>query len=333
MTTLSDVAIAAGVSTTTVSHVINGTRHVSAATIERVRAAIATTGYRPNAYARALRTATTDTVGFIASDVANPYSTGVMRGITSELRASGRTLLVATSDEEPELELEAIDSLVQRRVDGLIIALTSESPASTVARLHALDVPVVLIDRAYDDPIDQVLVENRRAVAGVVGELLDCGHRHVAMVAGREHHSTTAERVAGWRDAHRDRRIPIDERMLLHIDGGADDAEMMVGELLDSRTRPTAVFAANNVLTLGVLRALRARSLSVPADLSFAAFDDVDWADLLQFPVTALAQPEHRIGVEAVRLLRRRIDDADAPIERLRLEPILHRRASIAPPA
>ena len=151
-TSLADVARISGVSTATVSHVINGTRYVSPETVEKVRNAIASTGYRPNPYARALRTATSESIGFVASDVSNSYSTAVMRGIASALRTRGYTLLVADADENPTLEHEAIDALVERKVDGLIVAPTTSTDPVSFEQIEQIGVPVVLVDRAV--PLD-----------------------------------------------------------------------------------------------------------------------------------------------------------------------------------
>lgn len=332
MTTLTEVAAAAGVSTATVSHVINSTRYVSPTTIEKVREAIARTGYRPNPYARALRTASTESVGFVASDISNPYSTAVMRGIAAALREANHTMLVADANDDPSLERDAIDALVNRRVDGFIIAPTTAVDAATFEQIEGSGVPVVLIDRAVPLPLDQVLVENINSVESVVGEMLEKGHSRVGIIAGRRDHSTTTERLAGWRLAHEKRGIPVDDSLIALGATDSERARVATAGLLDRVDRPTAIFSASNVESFGALRAIKAAGLTIPRDISFAAFDDIEWADLLDSPLTCLAQPTTEIGREAVGLLLRRLADSSVEHRVVRLAPELRARGSIQAP-
>lgn len=332
MVTLTEVAAAAGVSTATVSHVINQTRPVAVETVARVKEAIRETGYHRNPHARALRTATTESVGFVASDIVNPFSTALMGGIAAALREARYTLLVANADENPELERDVVDALARQRVDGLIVALTTEASQDDVEYIAGLGIPVVLVDRAVSIPVDQVLVENTEAVAAVIGEMLDRGHRRVAIVAGKEHHSTTVERVEGWRQAHRRRGLAIDEGLVALGSVDPPAAAAATTALLGLADPPTAFFSTSNVISLGMLRALRAARLPVPEQVSFAAFDDVEWADLLGTPITCLAQPTFDLGATAVELLLRRLADPAAEHRTVRLPPELHVRESVGGP-
>lgn len=330
MVKLADVASVAGVSIATVSHVMNQTRPVAAETIVRVNEAIQQTGYRRNPHARALRTSTTESVGFVASDIANPFTTALMGGIAAALHQADYALLVANAEEDPARERETVDALARQRVDGLIVALTTEATQADVEHIAGLGIPIVLVDRAVSVAVDQVLVENTAAVASVVGDMLDLGHRRVAIVAGKEHHSTTIERVEGWRRAHLRRGLGLDEELVSVGSADASDAAAATTALLALTDPPTAFFSASNVITLGMLRALKAARLSVPEQASFAAFDDVEWADLLGTPITCLAQPTFDLGTAAVGLLLRRLADPDAEHRTLRLPPVLHARESVA---
>ncbi|MCC6496488.1 MAG: LacI family DNA-binding transcriptional regulator [Propionibacteriaceae bacterium] len=332
MVTLTDVAAAAGVSIATVSHVMNQTRPVAVETVARVNKAIRETGYHRNPHARALRTATTESVGFVASDIANPFSTALMGGIAPALRKARYTLLVANADENPELERDVVDALARQRVDGLIVALTTEASQDDVEHIASLGIPVVLVDRAVSISVDQVLVENTEAVAAVIGEMLDLGHRRVAIVAGKEHHSTTVERVEGWRQAHQRRGLAVDEGLVVLGSVDPPAAAVATTALLGVADPPTAFFSTSNVISLGMLRALRAARLSVPEQVSFAAFDDVEWADLLGTPITCLAQPTSDLGATAVELLLRRLADPDVEHRTVRLPPELHVRESVGGP-
>lgn len=252
--TVVTVARLARVSTSTVSHVVNGTRRVRAETRRRVEEAIDATGYRTDPVARALRRSATDSIGFVAGDIANPYSTAVVRGIEGAARKEGLTLLVANSDENPSLELAAIRALTLRRVDGIVVAPTTTADDSLIRELLALRIPVVLIDRAVDAPIDQVRVENEKSSALLVTHLIEMGHRRIAMVAGAAGDRTADERVNGWRIACAQGAIPFDSGLVARGDSHADRAETAVSELMARDKPPTGLFVGNNEMTIGVLR-------------------------------------------------------------------------------
>lgn len=330
MATLSDVARLAGVSITTVSHVVNDSRRVSPQARERVLDALAKTGYRPNTVARALRRATTESIGFVASDISNPYSTAVIRGIELAARKAGHTLLVATSDDDPDLEQEAIQALNQRRVDGLIIAPTTGSSPQTLEQIKALSIPVVLIDQYTKVGLDQVLVDNTRSVRAMVGHLIDLGHTRVGMVAGLAGVSTTKERVTGWRGAHEEK---ANDDLLVYGGADADAAAEGLRQLMALPEPPTAVFCGSNTIAVGVIRALKGLKLRVPQDVAVASFDDFEWADAFEPRLTVIAQPTFEIGREAVRLLTRRLADPARRRVVSRLRPILVHRDSCGTPA
>lgn len=328
MVKLSDVAQQAGVSATTVSHVINGTRYVSPEVTERVQRAIAQTGYRMNPLARALRTATTQSIGFVASDISNPYSTAVMRGIEHAARGAGHTLLVANADDDPGIEAEAIRALVERRVDGLVVALTSHAPDSTVQMLRELPIPVVLIDIGVDDSFDQVRVEDEAAVLALISHLLDVGHRRIGVVAGVPDQSNSVDRIAAWSVALRARGALPDKSLVAYGGTRADGARMATRRLLSHPDPPTALFTTSHLMTHGALEELAARSITIPAGMAIVAFDEPDYANLLTPPLTCVAQPTFDIGQEAIELLLHRMANPDAAPQNRRLQPAIRHRSS-----
>jgi LacI family transcriptional regulator len=323
-----DVARLAGVSTSTVSHVVNGTRTVSPETRRRVEAAIEATAYRIDPVARAMRGSSTDSIGFVAGDIANPYSTAVVRGIESAARKVGLTLLVADSNEDPTLEREALHALTRRRVDGLVVALTTTGGEDILRELSALRTPVVLIDRAVNARIDQVRVENERSAALLVRHLIDLGHRRISMVAGAAEDRTAQERVRGWMSACEEAGLRHGQEMLVRGDSHADRAEAVIHDLMARRDRPTGLFVGNNEMTIGVLRGLRSLGIRVPDDLALVTFDDFEWADVFEPRLTAMAQPTEAIGATAVALLLRRIAKPHARPKTVLLEPTLVDRES-----
>lgn len=332
MTKLADVARLAGVSVTSVSHVVNGSRAVSDELRERVQYALETTGYRPNAVARALRRSTTESMGFVASDIGNSFSTAVIRGAEFSCRKAGRTLLVANSHEDPVLESAAVDTLCRWPVDGLILAPTPGITAQTLANLRALNTPVVMIDQKVDANFDHVLVANVEPVEDMVGRLIALGHRRIGIVAGPVGASTTIERIQGWRQAHQDTGLAIDPSLVISGVVQSDAAEDSVKQMLSLQSPPTAVFAASGAISLGVVRGLRRLGLEIPNDISVAGFDDFEWADAFEPRLSVIAQPTAEIGQEAVRLLLLRIANRERRRAVQRLEPTLILRDSLAPP-
>ncbi|WP_328302697.1 LacI family DNA-binding transcriptional regulator [Actinomycetospora sp. NBC_00405] len=331
MATMADVARMAGVSTATVSHVLNGTRPVRASTREQVLSAVAATHYTPNTVARSLATARTTTMGLVLSAISNPYFGELLSAAESAAAAAGYTLLLVDPHEDPDYELTVVTRLHHHRVDGVVLA-PSARPDDTLAYLARHQVPTVLLDRLIDAGHDQVGPENRASTAGLTGHLADHGHTRIGLVAGLEGLSTTTERREGYRDALRSRGLPVDPELEV---GGASEtvaARRATHRLVALDDRPTAIVAGNNSMTIGVMQALRDAGLEVPRDVAVAAFDDFAWADLFAPRLTVAAQPFDEIATTAVRLLLDRIATPDAPPTTRRLLPRLVVRESCGCP-
>ncbi|MEW2116781.1 LacI family DNA-binding transcriptional regulator [Streptomyces sp. NPDC005474] len=324
MATMADVARHAGVSVATVSHVLNGTRVVRPATRQTVLDAIETLGYSPNTLARSLVTARTRSIGLAVSAISNPYFTEILQGVEACALEHGYSLLLADPHDDPEHERKVVQLLHERRVDGMIVA-PSADPGALVAYLTRHDVPTVFLDRLVDTPgdsaprFDQVCAENAEPMVRLMAHLTDLGHKRVGLVAGRPGLSTTAERIAGYRIGLASAGLPHDERLVAHGDAEPEGAERATAALLTLAAPPTALVTADNAMTIGALRALRGRGLTVPDDLALCCFDDFAWADLLTPGLTAIAQPGRDIGAQAVRLLLDRLADPDRPARTVRL--------------
>ncbi len=326
MATIVDVAREAGVSISTVSHVVNGTRPVREPTRQRVIDAIARTGYTPNSSARALKRARTESIGLVVSDIENPFFTDVIGGVEAEAREAGYTLLLANAAEDPARQAEAIRVLHERRVDGLMVALAAGSDSEAIPHLSGLGLPVVLIDRLAADGLDQVGVENEAPTAELVRHLASVGHRRIAMVAGLPGISTTEERVRGYRLGLEQSGIEFDPALVCQGGSRPEQAEHAVMDVMSLDDRPTAFVSANNLMTLGVLRAIETLGLRVPEDVALVSYDDFSWADLFSPRLTTVAQPTEAIGREAMRLILRRLMNPDAPPRTVRLTArIVHR--------
>jgi LacI family transcriptional regulator len=327
MVTMADVARMAGVSTATVSHVLNGTRPVRDSTRELVLSAVAATHYSPNTVARSLATAKTTTMGLVLSAIGNPYFGELLHAAETAAAAAGYTLLLVDPHEDPEYELTVVTRLHHHRVDGVVLA-PSARPAAALAYLVRHEVPTVLLDRLIDARHDQVGSENHEATTALTGHLADHGHTRIGLVAGLDGLSTTGERRDGHRDALRARGLPVEPELEVSGASATEPARRAVHRLLALDDPPTAIVAGNNSMTIGVMQALRDVGLVVPGDVAVVAFDDFAWADLFSPRLTVVAQPFDEIATTAVEMLLARIADPDAPPTTRRFAPPLVVRES-----
>jgi LacI family transcriptional regulator len=328
--TIRDVATRAGVSSTTVSHVINDTRPVSADLRSRVEAAMAELGFQPNALARSLRRKRTHTLGLIVPDSANPFFAEVGRGIEDTSFANGFSVILCNSDGDPARELLYMDLLVQKQVDGVLFVPTGDQ-ARLAATLRTRNIPVVVIDRDVPDaPIDRVHIDNVAGGYLATRHLLDLGHRRIGYIGGPPHLSPVPHRNAGYRQALQEAGLTVDEGLV--IDGNFRDVGGYEGAqaLLALADPPTAIFAGNDLMAIGALAASREAGVAVPDELSIVGFDDIHLAGYINPPLTTIAQPKYELGVIAAELLFARLAQSDLPPQRRLLQAQLVVRQSTA---
>lgn len=328
MATMADVARRAGVSTSTVSHVINGTRLVRPETRQTVLIAIQETGYIHNALARSLVTARTQTVGLAISGISNFYFANIIAAIEQAMGRAGYTLLLTETRDDPKQEFAVVEALHQRRVDGLFLATAAGADNPTLRHLLRLGVPTVLIDRLASDKFDRVGTENRKATLSLVQHISELGHQRIGMISGITRLCTTKERIDGYRDGLNQAELPFDPVLVQSGESHADPAEEAVYRLLAIKNPPTALVVANNHMAIGALRALTRRGIRVPDDIAFTSFDDFEWADLLHPRLTTIAQPIEQIAAEATRLMLSRISDPKQEPRAVRLAPTFMHRES-----
>ena len=317
--TMAEVAKLAGVSLSTVSHVINKTRYVSPETEEQVRRAMATTGYRHNLAARALATQSTDTIGLAMSLVTNPYFADLVRGIERRLRAAGYTLVLADTNDDSKVTMSVLDHLMARRISGLIVTpLEGDRDLSDSLR-SLLDehFPMLLLDRRSALPCDQVYSESIKAVDTLTTHLAEHGHTRIAYVMGSRAAMSAKDRLAGYRRAVR--RLGLDRSPHLVLEGESEEAiaEARVLEHLRGPKPATALVVSNNQMTLGTLRAIRQLGLRIPEDIALVCYDDFEWADLFSPRLTAIAQDVDKLAAGAVELLLSRLRDSDRPPQQI----------------
>jgi LacI family transcriptional regulator len=324
---MADIARIAGVSITTVSHVVNKTRPVRPETERAVRSAIAETGYVPDSVVRSLRSAGSQTIGLAMSAISNVYFADVVHGIEQAAAAAGYSLLLADTHDEVSTELRAVADLLSRRVEAIILAPSADS-SGALRHANLQGVPVVLIDRLTRDDVDQIGAENVEATAGLVDHLAELGHKRIAMISGRPGLSTSDERVEGFHLGLRRNGIPVRPDWVVSGDSTDDGAERAASELLRRPTPPTAVVVGNNRMTIGVMRAARTADIHIPGDLALVAFDDFEWADLFQPRLTVIAQPTKAMGAQAVELVLSRLSDPALPARKVVMRPAFMHRDS-----
>lgn len=316
--TMRDVARIAGVGIATVSRVINGKPGVAPALAERVEAAADALGYRHDLTASSLRRADrrTATIALVLEDVANPFSSVLHRAIEEAMRERGILVIAASSDEQPERERELIDVFTLRRVDGLIVVPTG-SGDEQLAAVSSQGTPIVCVDRPTEfDHVDTVTVDNRAGTREAVRRLRALGHRRIAFLGDLTSIWTARERHAGYLEAVGE---PPAEIVSAPVSGlvrrdlcSAEAAEQATREMFGHADPPTAIFAAQNLLTIGARRALQ--HLGLQRRVALIGFDDFPLADMLDPAVSVVAQDPLQMGLIAAHLLLNRIGEAhDGP--------------------
>ena len=333
--TIRDVARLARVHPGTVSRALNpATRTlVSAATAERVVAAAAQLGYRPNPIARGLKTKRSYTVGVLVPDITNPLFPPILRGIEDRLEESGYTTLIVNTDNQPERERQALETMRARQVDGFIAA-TARLDTRTLQRSDGAQAPIVLVNRGLEDgSLPVVAVDDRAGARLAVEHVARLGHEAIAHIAGPQTTSTGHQRYLGFVEAMRDLGRPIDERRIRFADSFTErEGARACGALLDAGSEITAIFAANDLLALGCYEVFAERGLRCPRDVSIVGFNDIPLLDRLQPPLTTVRMPQREAGVAAADLLLDYLADTSKPPCRVLLEPKLIVRGSSGAP-
>lgn len=299
-----DVADLAGVSTATVSRVLNGVP-VDPVLAERVRVAAAQLNYRANGLARNLRRRRADVWALIISDIGNPFFTSVARGVEDVAQAAGYSVVLCNSDEDAAKEAQYLDIAEREQVSGVV--LSPNIWGSDISRLTAANIPVVAVDRSMRGSVDAVLVKSRDGAKAATLHLLDEGWTRPACVTGPSRTDTAEQRLAGYLDALGERRKRPAQSLIRHADYRADTAREAVASMLDQARPPDALFVANSSMALGVIEELSNRGLRPGHDLGLIAFDDAPWAPFVAPPMSVVAQPAYDMGAKAAQLLLDRI--------------------------
>jgi LacI family transcriptional regulator len=326
--TMKDVAALAGVSLATVSRVVNGNADVRSDLVARVRDAVEVLGYRRDVTASTLRRTdrTSASVGVVIEDVANPFFSAMLRGIEDVARHRDVLVFAGSSDEDAERERELADAFAARGVDGLVI-VPCGADQGYLRREREMGTALVFVDRPprFIDA-DAVVSDNAGGARGAVEHLLRAGHRRIAFLGDRVSVFTAAERRRGYREALARAGVEPDEALERTELVDSASAALAAAEILDAPHPPTAVFAGQNLIAVGAMRALRERGLQ--REIALASFDDVVLGDMVEPGLTAVRQDSYALGRHAAELLFSRLDGFDGPSRRIVVPTELIQRGS-----
>lgn len=333
MATIRDVAREAQVSTATVSATLNNSAYVSPDLKARVLAAVEALGYAPSGIAKSLKTGKTRLLAIVVADISNPFFIALLDAVEAAAFDRGYSLMLCNSDENFERERHYLSQIRSQRCDGLILSPTGDPEAYRSTGLASFPMPTVLIDRELESwPVDSVTLDNVSAAMQATNYILDLGHRRIGTISGPSHVTTGANRLKGFLRALAEQDIEANPNHIRSGDYREDVAYSAARDVLSLPNPPTALYVANNVMLLGVMRAIAEAGFSCPADISVVSTDDHNWATAFQPRLTTVRQPVREMGIEAVRLLVDRIArNSHEPAKRLVLQPTLIVRESCTP--
>jgi LacI family transcriptional regulator len=304
---ISDVARESGVSIFTVSAVVNNKSHVGKVLRERVENAIRKLNYRPNLIARSLIKQKTQTIGMIVPDIANPFFPMVVRGAEDAAQKQGYNLLLCNSDDNLEKEETAVELLVSKRVDGILLTKAAgDFRPSLRQMIDDVNIPFVLVMRTYPQLTkDAVISDDYQGAYEAVCHLARSGRRRIALISGPLKISNAKERWRGFRDALEANNLPYDADLVAEGDYRIESG-FRAGHSLLSR-RPDGIYVANHLMTVGLLKAVDEMGLKCPEDFGLVSFDDYPWLGVFRPRLTTVELPKHQLGSEAAELLIQRI--------------------------
>jgi LacI family transcriptional regulator len=330
--TIYDVARVAGVSTATVSRALNGTGQIAPATRKAIEAAVEQLGYRPNTIARSLVTKSTQTIALLLPDITNPFYASLVSGIQQLALERGHTMLLCTTEGDPEREELYLNLLRAKQVDGALVD-GLVLPPDRIARFVADGFPIVCLDRDINSAsVPLVQVDNRVGAQLATEHLLSLGHTRIAHVSGSPELRISQQRIAGFRKALTNAGVERDPRLVAAGNFTERGGYKATKHLLESGVELTAVFAANDLSALGALHAITETGRRVPEDVSLVGFDDVPLSAFTSPPLTTIHQPAVEIAERATEILIDLTHGRKVRKLRYLLEPKLVVRASTAPP-
>ncbi|MCA4964710.1 LacI family DNA-binding transcriptional regulator [Pseudomonas sp. Y24-6] len=330
MATIKDVAALAGISYTTVSHVVNKSRPVSEEVRIKVEAAIKTLDYVPSAVARSLKAKTTATIGLLVPNSLNPYFAELARGIEDYCERNGYCVILCNSDDNPDKQRSYLRVLLEKRIDGLIVA-SAGGDAGLAEGLAVVRTPMVIVDRGLEGVnADMVRIDHEYGAYLATRHLLELGHRDIATIGGPASTSVAQMRLAGFCRALREAGIEVPGERMLESDFTSTGGYAAAALLLETNP-PSAIFAGNDMIGIGVLRAAAERNIRVPSELSVIGFDDIQMSRYVYPALTTVGQSILQLGEMAAEVLLRRIASPAMATDQRIVTPSIVLRESTAP--
>ena len=316
---LEDIAKATGFSIATVSRVLAGSDYpVSPPVREKVLSVAQTMGYRPNIAARSLRSSRTNTIGIIVDDIMSPFVPPIVRGIQDCLRENGFLSLIVNSDWDPDQEQDAIKTLISRPVDGIIFVEYSHLVRSEI--LEKSNKPHMFVHRIFGSPIkNSVVPDDHYGATVAVRHLISLGHQRIGYINGPENWHNSRARYIGYKDELERHNIPLDPDLVQPGDWEIESGYKAAQNLLTLRDRPTAIFAANDLMALGAIYAIQDARLRVPQDIAVVGYDNRDFAKIVRPRLTTVVMPVYEMGRVATESLLAQIAEGHGETEEIRV--------------
>jgi LacI family transcriptional regulator len=323
-----DVARESGVSVFTVSAVVNNKAHVGKSLREKVEAAIRKLNYRPNLIARSLAKQKTHTIGMIVPDIGNPFFPIVVRGAEDAAQKHGYNLLLCNSDDSLDKEEKAVELLLSKRVDGILLTKAADDfRLSLQQMIKEVNIPFVLVMRTYPKLTkDAVITDDYHGAYEAVSHLARAGRKRIGLISGPLKVSNAKERWAGFQDALKAEGLPFEQDLVIEGDYRLESG-YRAGHSMFSR-RPDGIYVANHLMTVGLLKAADEMGLRCPEDFGLVSFDDYPWLGIFRPRLTTVELPKHQLGSEAAELLIRRITGDTSKPQLIKLQPELRIRES-----
>ncbi|MDP5255059.1 MULTISPECIES: HTH-type transcriptional repressor PurR [unclassified Vibrio] len=330
MATIKDVARLAGVSTTTVSHVINKTRFVAEGTQEKVMKAVDELNYAPSAVARSLKCNTTRTIGMLVTQSTNLFFSEVIDGVESYCYRQGYTLILCNTGGIYEKQRDYIRMLAEKRVDGILVMCSDLTDELNDMLDRHKDIPKVIMDWGPENPqVDKIIDNSEEGGYLATKYLIDNGHTQIACLSGHFEKLACKERIVGFRRAMAQANLTVNENWILEGNFECDTAVLAADKIIAMKEKPTAVFCFNDTMALGLISRLQQNGLKVPEDISVIGYDNIELAEYFSPPLTTVHQPKRRVGKNAFEILMARIKNKQNERRVFEMHPEIVTRQSV----
>jgi len=330
MATIKDVAKHAGVSTSTVSHVLNKTRYVSEDVSQRVLAAVDILRYAPSALARSLKVNNTKTFGMLVTTSANPFFSEVLKGVERRCYEQGYNLILCNTEGDVERMNANLNTLLQKRVDGLLLMCSEVNTEGFTLFSHHKPIPTVVMDWGPTDfPCDKIQDNSHHGGYLATRYLIDKGHKEIGCITGVLDKQTAMQRYSGYLQAMQEANLAVNPDWIATGDFACEGGEKAFLEMYDKGRLPSALFVCNDMMAMSVINAASKKGVSVPSDLSIIGYDDINLAKYITPSLTTIHQPKYRLGKQAVDMLLAKIETNSETNQIIELEPCLVERDSV----